>query len=188
MAGIVENVQQKTASPNDKTPMTNEYILTKVMEQNLEGVMFHLFEIDLYNLFDLKGFKAMHKYQSRKEMGTLGRLKDLYIKKYKKLPQMETKNTDYWKNNAALHKELSHEEISEIVKNSIKSYADWETEVLEHLLKWKRNSEDREIIHGMVEDVMQELKQVETLINILEEHNYNYDCICELSDYLCKKF
>ena len=40
----------------------------------------------------------------------------------------------------------------------------------------------------MIEDVMKELKQIETLIDILEEHNYNYECICELSDYLYRKF
>lgn len=190
MSGTLQQKAVPTTTPTmeEKPKIDEEYVMIKMMEQNLEGVMFHLFEVDFYNLFDLKGFSAMHKYQSRQEMGNLGRLKNEYIKKYNKLPQIETEYTDYWKDNKGLYKGISHEEISELVKNSIKKYADWETEVLEHLLKWKRNSSERELIHNMVEDVMKELKQVETLIDILEEHNYNYECICELSDYLQRRF
>lgn len=168
--------------------VSDEHIMLKMMEQNLEGVMFHLFEVDLFDLLDLSGFKAMHKHQYKEEESNLEFLKHKYIKECEKFPMLKTGKTDFWESNADLYGTFSHEKVSELVKTSMKHYADWETEVLEHLLKWKRSAEDRKIIHCMIEDVMKELKQIETLIDILEEHNYNYECICELSDYLYRKF
>lgn len=174
------------------TPLTeqkksDEETMIKTMEQNLKGVMFHTFETDLYCLLDLKGFKKMHKYQMQEESENLEELKHKYIKAYGKLPILEYKEeTNLWKEHSTLIKEnISHEQISKIVKKSMEDYANWETEVLEHLLKWKRVSQDRQMIHLMIEDVMREIKYVETIITILDEHSYHYDCICEMSDYLC---
>lgn len=187
MAGTTTTVQQ-SMMPLETEPITDEVIFTKMMEQNLEGVMFHVFEVDFYDLLGLHGFKAMHKCQVKEENANLSHLKHKYIEHYKKLPQLKAQKIDYWGEYATLTKEMSHEQISELVKHSMKHYADWETEVLEHLLKWKRSANDRKIFHEMIEDEMKEIKQIETLINILEEHNYNYECICELSDYLYRRF
>lgn len=100
----------------------------------------------------------------------------------------QTKSIDRWEENEDLYKDLSEEKIISLVKESMKQYADWESEVLEHLLQWKRNVEDRKIVHKMIEDVMQEIKHIETLMDILEEHDYNYQCICEISDYLSRRY
>lgn len=167
---------------------TNEDMMVKMMEQNLEGVMFHLFETDLYDLLKLPGFKALHYHQSQEETETLELLKHKYIEKYKKFPILKTKSIDRWEENEDLYKDLSEEKIISLVKESMKQYADWESEVLEHLLQWKRNVEDRKIVHKIIEDVMQEIKHIETLMDILEEHDYNYQCICEISDYLSRRY
>lgn len=127
-------------------------------------------------------------HQSQEETETLELLKHKYIEKYKKFPILKTKSIDRWEENEDLYKDLSEEKIISLVKESMKQYADWESEVLEHLLQWKRNVEDRKIVHKMIEDVMQEIKHIETLMDILEEHDYNYQCICEISDYLSRRY
>lgn len=179
-----------TETTEEEDSMTKEEkVWIKLMEQNLEGVMFHAFEADLHCLLDLKGFKKMHEYQYADEMENLGHLKHKYIEHYKKLPILKSEGPDRWGEYAELDKStITHEKISKLVKKSMENYASWETEVLEHLLKWKRNAQDRELIHTMIEDVVHEIKQVETMMNILEQHSYNYDCICEMSDYLCKMY
>jgi phenylalanyl-tRNA synthetase alpha subunit len=157
----------------------------KIMEQNLEGVMFHLYSVDLFDLLDLKGFKKMHEYQVKEEAQELNNLKHKYIKLHNKIPILKSENK-YWLKEE--NKNFTHEEISEMVKESMENYANWESEVLEHLLKWKRLADDKQLVHSMVEGVMKEIKYIETIINVLEEHNYNYICICEMSDYLYKVY
>lgn len=144
--------------------------------------------IQNFDLLKLPGFKALHHHQSQEETETLELLKHKYIEKYKKFPILKTKSIDRWEENEDLYKDLSEEKIISLVKESMKQYADWESEVLEHLLQWKRNVEDRKIVHKMIEDVMQEIKHIETLMDILEEHDYNYQCICEISDYLSRRY
>ena len=186
--GIVTPIQHQEEH-SEKELKQDELILLKMMEQNLEGVMYHSFETDFYDLLKLDGFKLMHEYQAKEENENLKDLKNKYIKCYKKLPQLEIqKENNYWKDYSDLTRDKAKEKLPELVKMSMKSYADWETEVLEHLLKWKRDFYDREIFHSMIKEVMKEIEQIETLINILEEHNYHVDCICEISDFLFKRY
>lgn len=189
MAEVKSTVQQTVKPLADDALLMEEEVWTKIMEQNLEGVMFHTFETDLYCLLDLKGFKKMHECQSAEEKENLECLKHKYIETYKKMPILKNNGPDLWEKHSDLKGDmLSHEKVSELVKQSMEDYANWETDVLEHLLKWKRNSHDKKLVHSMIEDVMKEIKCLETLINILEEHHYHYECICEMSDYLCKMY
>jgi hypothetical protein len=170
------------ATQTSATELTEEDVWLKIMEQNLEGVMFHSYEEDLFTLLDLKGFRKMHKCQVEEESENLGNIKKKYIDLYKKMPVLESQGFDKWK--MYDESELSHEKIAAMVKESMEDYAHWETEVLEHLLKWKRNTKDRKLVHSMIEDVMKELKYIENIMDVLEEHEYNYECISEMSDYL----
>jgi hypothetical protein len=174
---------------SSSTVPTEEQIWISIMEQNLEGVMFHSFEVDFYTMLDLKGFKRMHEHQVADETNSLKQLKCEFIKEYKKLPILKSKGSDLWSSHAALREDdLSQDKVIELVKKSMEAYAKWEAEVLEHLLEWKRSANDKKTIHSMVEDVMQEIKYVETIIDVLEEHDYNYDCIQDMSNYLYQMY
>ena len=70
----------------------------------------------------------------------------------------------------------------------MEEYVDWESNVLEHLISWKRNVKDKAFISKMIDDVMEEIKRVETIIDILEDHKYNCECINEMSEYLYKQY
>jgi hypothetical protein len=185
MADIPTPITPVVETTSTHMAPTEEQVWIKIIEQNLEGVMFHSFEEDLYCMLNLKGFKRMHERQSIEEADNLRHLKYKYIEQYKKLPILESKGFDKWAAHAALREDdLSHEKIAELVKEGMEDYASWEAEVLEHLLEWKRSASDRKVVHKMIEDVMKEIKYIETIIDVLEEHNYDYDCICEMSDYL----
>jgi hypothetical protein len=186
---MTETMESPTpATTKDNTLQDEEKIWIKIMEQNLEGVMFHTFEEDLFCLLGLKGFKKLHKCQVQEESENLGHLKYKYMEHFKKLPILES-DFNKWKEYSNLSAEtLSNDKISEMVEKSMKDYCNWETEVLEHLLEWKRDSKDRQIMHLMIKDVINEIKEIETIVHILEEHEYHYDCICEMSDYLYRVY
>ena len=70
----------------------------------------------------------------------------------------------------------------------MEEYVDWESNVLEHLILWKRNVKDKAFISKMIDDTMEEIKRVETIIDILEDHKYNCEYINEMSEYLYKQY
>ena len=168
--------------------INDEDVLIKIMEQNLQGVMFHLYQTDYFDFLNLEGFKKMHHFQSREESDNLECLKHKYIKEYKKLPILKTKEKNYWEAETSLSGELPKEKINPAVKKSMEEYVDWESNVLEHLISWKRNVKDKAFISKMIDDVMEEIKRVETIIDILEDHKYNCECINEMSEYLYKQY
>ena len=172
----------------DSEVINDEDVLIKIMEQNLQGVMFHLYQTDYFDFLNLEGFKKMHHFQSKEESDNLERLKHKYIKKYKKLPILKTKEKNYWEAETSLDGELPKEKINPAVKKSMEEYVDWESSVLEHLISWKRNVKDKTLISEMIDDVMGEIKRVETIMDILEDHKYSCECINEMSEYLYKQY
>jgi hypothetical protein len=169
--------------------LEEENVWIAIMSQNLDGVMFHSYEKDLYDLLKLKGFKKMHCHQICEENEELEKIKDKYMKIYKKMPILSSSKSSLWRDNANFSSEgISGEEISKLVKESMHAYADWESTVLDNLLTWKRNTKDRKLVHNMIVDVMKELEFVEAIINVLEECDYSYDRVCEMSGYLETKF
>lgn len=66
------------------------------MERRLDGVMFHVFYADLFELLGLDGFKNLHKKQKREEEKSLNMLKSEYIEHCKKLPILNPSSINYW--------------------------------------------------------------------------------------------
>jgi hypothetical protein len=180
---------QPTSPATNSATLEEETVWIKIMSQNLDGVMFHSYERDLFDLLKLKGFRKMHCHQVCEENEELDKVKDKYMKVYKKLPILTATRKNLWKEHEGFSSDgISGEEIGKLVKESMHAYADWESEVLDNLLTWKRNTKDRKLVHKMIVDVMEELEFVEAIINVLEECDYSYDRVCEMSDYLEAKF
>lgn len=177
---------QKTAVTPASQALTEEEICIKIMERKLDGVMFHIYESDLFCLLELKGFKKMHEHQVKEENEELTKLKHEYIKKYCKIPKLKPETPIEWESNTEA--DISHEAICATVKDALEKYCDWETETLECLLKYKKDKSDKKMCQKLIEDVMHEIKFIGTIMCVLEEHNYHYDCVCEMSDYLCRMF
>lgn len=185
---MIEQKKTATVQNRETSIQTGEEALIGIMNQSLEGVMFHSFEVDLYDLLRLDGFKKMHEHQVEEESCNLEKVKHKYIETYRKIPVLTAERKSLWKEKASLTTDnITHEKAEELVKESMKAYCEWETEVLEHLMKIRRDSKDKCAIHKMVKDVMEELEFVEAIVKVLEERDYSYDSICEMSDYLYRK-
>ena len=181
-------------APIAVTTVSSEYsnldkeILNKMISQSLEGVMFHSFEVDLFDMLNLCGFKKMHQYQVEEESALLNELKHKYIQVYHILPQIQTNEISYWKDASNISAAMTETEKSDWVKKSLKQYSDWESTVLENLFKWKRNASNKNMFSEAIKDVMEEIERIDTLTSILNEHEYHFQCIQEVSEYLYKKF
>ena len=159
----------------------DEHIYIKLIEQSLEGVMFHNYNIDIFDLLCLDGFKKLHTYQYKDEGNSLACLKHEYISKFHKLPTLQLKTANLWHET---YNDISEERVPEIVRSALTAYYDWESGVLENLLSWRKEAKDKTLFQGKVKDVMCEIERLETIMDILESHNYDYGCICEMSNYL----
>lgn len=166
------------------TPETpkDESVYLKLIEISLEGVIFHNYNIDVFDVLELPGFKKLHTYQYEGESRSLAELKHTYITKFCRLPVIHTNTIDYWKTPLS---NTSEEEVSTLVKQMLDSYYNWESSVLEQLLALRKTVKDKTVFQGKIKDVMSEIERLETIMDILSEHDYNYDCIQEVSNYLC---
>lgn len=151
----------------------------KLIQQSLHGVTFHNFKIDYYDLLGLCGFKKLHMCQYQEESEALEDIKHSYIDKFHKLPVTTESLMNYWTDIS-----FTMEDIPAMVKSSLEEYYNWETSVLTNLLAWKKDCSHKQWFQKPIQNVMAEISRIETMMSILNEHDYNYECICELSDYL----
>lgn len=175
----MDNMISNTAVANP----SEESIYICLMEQSLEGVMFHNYNIDVFDVLDLCGFKKLHMCQYQDENADLESLKHEYIDKFKKIPILTIKTSNLWDHQLG---EISEETIPALTKNALAKYYDWENHVLENLLNWRKNSHNKKMFQCKIKDVMEEIERLETILDILEEHQYNYECIKEMSNFLYK--
>lgn len=161
--------------------MLDENTFLRLMEQSFDGVMFHNYSIDLFDLLHLEGFKKLHMQQYQDEGNNLAELKHYYIHQFNQLPSISSSKNNLWSNPIGA---VSEESIPDIVKNALNTYYSWESDVLTNLLSWRKESKEKIIFQNKIKDVMLEIERLETLMSILEEHDYNYECICEVSNYL----
>ncbi len=168
-----------------KIPETvaDEDVYLRLIETSLEGVMFHNYNIDVFDVLDLPGFKKLHMYQYKEEGHNLECLKHTYIEKFRKLPVLTVKS-DFWRTSLD---GASEETLPAMVKQVLTSYYDWESGVLDKLLEWRKCVKDKSILQERIRNVMCEIEQLETLMDILDEHEYDYECICQMSNYLYYK-
>ena len=101
--------------------------------------------------------------------------------KFHKLPLLQVKAPMLWRET---YENVSKEELPSIVKKALADYYTWESGVLEHLLSWRKDTQDKKMFHDKMKDVMYEIEHLETLMDILDKHDYDYECICEVSNYL----
>lgn len=153
-----------------------------MIEQSLHGVMFHNFKVDYYDLLGLCGFKKLHACQYKEENANLEELKHEYINKFQRIPVARADTANFWKEYQA--SDISPDTIPAMVKESLTEYYNWETGVLNNLLEWKKNCSNKAWFQKPIQEVMCEITRIETMMSILEEHDYTYDCINELSNYL----
>ena len=177
-----------TDKPKEKE-MTELDVYVKLIGQQLEGVMYHESMKGWCQALGLKGFAKMHKHQLYEELDSYLDLKCHYVHETKMLPEPDTyeftqtiKGMEANVNNKK--GVFSEEDISEHTKNMIEHYYKWETKVLKNLVKWKMYFKDKDMINEMIENVMCEIKDIETIIKDLECEEYEYEYICKIQPYL----
>lgn len=150
----------------------------KMMEQRLNGVMFHVFYTDLFELLNLEGFKKFHKKQKREEEASLNKLKTNYIRTHKKLPMLNPDNSaNYWEKYKYLNMDsLTQQEICEIVKDSINMHYKWEKQALKNYIAWDEMD--------VAKEVMKEVNTIEYISQLLNEYNYEYENVIYVSNKL----
>ena len=164
-------------------------IYVKLIGQQLEGVMHHESMKGWCQVLGLKGFARMHKHQLCEEFETYLKLKSHYIHETKMLPQPEayefTQTLKGMEANVNNKQGMYSEwDIVEQTKSMIEHYYKWETKVLKHLVKWKVYLKDKDMINEMIENVMCEIKDIETIMRDLDCEGYEYEYICKVQPYL----
>ena len=144
-----------------------------IMEQVLNGVMFHLFYIDLFTLINLDGFKRIHEYQKTEEENRLNKIKERYIHQHKKLPVLHPESINYWDK---YEKSVEEEDIEEIVEHALEDYCDWENQALQNFVKWKE--------YDYAKDVMREIDRVKYIMVLLDKDGWSKENIEFLSRQL----
>ena len=146
-----------------------------MMEQILEGVMFHTFYVDLYELLDLQGFKKLHTYQKNEEEKKLNMMKKEYIKNHCKIPLLHIPKVKYWSENSGLSSnDMSDEDKAKIAIKALKDYCDWESDALESFVSWKQ--------YDMAKDVMKEIDRIKYIMNIIQGNDNQYEIVKYVSN------
>ena len=174
-----EVIQKQTSPMHEQTQGTNKLDNkskeTKIMEQRLNGIMFHLFYKDFFNLLGLQGFSNYHEKQKKEEEESLNCLKDKYMKKFHKLPILAPHGDNkYWQEYSNLiFSDLSNEQICELVKTSMNKYYEWEQETLKKFIEWNEIE--------VAKEVMKEIDMITYIMELLDDYGYNYENIMYLS-------
>lgn len=170
------NTPKITMNNTTTQPQKNMYV--QIMERRLDGVMFHTFYSDLFELLGLTGFKKFHAKQAMEEKRSLEKLKSCYMKKYKMLPILETKSVEeYWSKYANLDMQhLTQPQIAEIVKASLDHYLSWEKTSLKNFIAW----DEMEV----AKEIMKEIDMIDYIVYLLNKYGYDYENILYLSEKL----
>lgn len=149
----------------------------KIMEQRLDGIMFHIFYKDLFELLDLKGLEKFHLKQKELEENSLNCLKSHYIKCNHKLPILNPATINYHDLYSDINMDnMTNEKKAEIVKQSLEHYYKWEIAALKFFTSMNEIDVAKEVI--------KEVEKIENIINLMNTYGYTYDNVLYMSNYL----
>ncbi len=164
-----------------------EDIWINILNLGIDGVMFHNFQVDLFTLLELDGFVCLHQHQVEEETEEFNENKDIYIKEFKKLPITNTK-INYWKH-STVSTHIPNEEVARQVKLALHEYLSRESYVVERLREYRRQLPIyKNRVQFMITDTLSEIEFVESIISCLEEDDFSYESVCNMSCMLYNHF
>lgn len=173
---IVNQVPQQPAHSGENKLNTKSKEI-KIMERRLDGVMFHVFYTDLFELLGLDGFKNLHKKQKREEERSLNKLKSEYIEHCQKLPMLNPSSINYWDKYSYLDmNNMSDKEKCHIVKEALDHYREWE----QASLKFFTSQDENDI----AKEILKEIDMIDYIIFLLNKYGYDYENVLYLSKSL----
>lgn len=172
--------QQTTSTPavqQEQKQATTKPKEIKIMERRLDGVMFHIFYADLFELLGLDGFRNFHMRQKREEERSLNKLKSEYIDHCKKLPILNPSSINYWDKYSHLDmNNISESDKCNVVKQALEHYKEWEQTSLKYFISWNENE--------IAKEILKEIDMIDYIMFLLNKYGYDYENVLYLSKSL----
>lgn len=152
--------------------------MINILNQLLDGVMFHTYHHDVFCLLNFEGLTEFHKERKEEEEEKLNYCKKKYIELYNEIPMLHPSEKAQYKSlsEGIDFSMMDEESKTKIAYEALQRYKKWETEALNSFIAWG----EMDLANG----VMEELKEVNAALNILDENGINYDNMLYISNHI----
>lgn len=175
-----------------------KYIMKKLYDHQMDGIIFHSQMVDLYDFLHLKGFRKWQETMVKEEIECTAETQHHFIKRHHMLlpPYQKVYENNIipnpWYEQSSMN--ISKEDIVKETKRSLHEYLNWEKGTLDMLAELSKKLIEHEAyseymdIREISEHVAGEIHYIECLMIELESVGYDVVYIQKLQNRFCVEF